>query len=91
MNKLIKKPIIHIQQCWDFSTDGCSNSPDFNFKDCCKTHDFHYRNFDITRFEADKELLKCIKKKGWKVLPYVYYYAVRLFGWMSWNKNKNKK
>jgi hypothetical protein len=70
-----------------FSYDGCSAVPDFNFgADCCGEHDFHYQDKNISRAEADKRLRECIQKKGYIVLPWVYWAGVRLFGGMFWNK-----
>lgn len=71
-------------------TDGCSNSPDFTFSECCIEHDINYRkNPDqITRSEADKRLRQCIGEHGLIVLPWLYWAAVRLFGRKSWNGGK---
>jgi hypothetical protein len=76
--------------------DGCSDSPDLFYTDCCDEHDIAYRTgFDedgseITRAQADKQLFECMKKAGktpvvgrWLV-PAIYYGAVRLFGSGSW-------
>ncbi len=65
--------------------DGCTASPDFNFTDCCNVHDEDYGAAKITRWQADKKLRQCISKKGvgfykFKVLPWVYWGSVRVFG-----------
>ncbi len=79
----------------DLSNDGCSNAPDFNFKECCVEHDFYYRNDEgitgVSRSEADKRLRKCMQKK-WKLplMPWIYWGAVRVSGWWPWNKNQKK-
>lgn len=67
------------------ASDGCTNSPDFNFTRCCEEHDYHYSRHDITRAEADKILRKCIQRK-WKgiLLPWIYWGAVRIFGRRHW-------
>ena len=72
----------------DWSTDGCTASPDFNFTGCCEDHDFSYRNAAISRRQADRRLRACIRSKGWVLLPWVYWIAVRLFGWRAYNWDK---
>lgn len=43
-----------------FGSDGCTSSPDLNFRTCCEEHDYHYRSGDISRSQADKRLRQCI-------------------------------
>ncbi len=75
----------------DLTNDGCSNAPDLNFKDCCHEHDFYYRNpkeiTGVSRAEADRRLRKCISRR-WKLplMPWIYWSATRMFGWIPWNK-----
>ncbi len=74
-----------------YSYDGCTGVPDFDFgQDCCGEHDFHYQDNDITRAEADRRLRKCIQKKGYIILPWVYWLGVRIFGGQYWNKKQNE-
>jgi hypothetical protein len=62
-------------------SDGCTNSPDFNFYECCAEHDWHYsKNSDYPRFLADLELALCIIKAGHPALAILYFYSVRKFG-----------
>jgi hypothetical protein len=65
-----------------FTTDGCTLSPDGNWFDCCLEHDFAYWKGGTSeeRKAADKKLRECMRAKGYYVLPWVYYYGVRLFG-----------
>jgi hypothetical protein len=67
-----------------FGSDGCTKSPDLNFRSCCEEHDYHYRSGDIPRSEADKKLRQCIRSRGWIVTPWVYWLMVRLFGRSSY-------
>ena len=73
----------------DFTTDGCTGAPDFSFKACCVEHEYYYRNpqelTGVSRSEADCRLRKCIAKKCGSV-AWIYWGAVRLFGWIPWNK-----
>lgn len=71
-------------------TDGCTLSPDFDFKECCDWHDVRYRENPerITRAEADRALRVCIRGKGYVVLPWAYWGAVRLFGWAFWRRSR---
>ncbi|MGX7825023.1 phospholipase [Actinokineospora sp. 24-640] len=80
----------------DWSTDGCSNSPDnpfgFNFVRACHRHDFGYRNYkrqsrftESTRLTIDNKFksdLYTICGTNWscKRTADVYYSAVRQFG-----------
>ncbi len=74
-----------------FTYDGCTAVPDFNFgTDCCGEHDYHYQDGEVSRAEADKRLRQCIQKKGYVVLPWVYWLGVRLFG-RNYYKNSQGK
>ncbi|WP_424185571.1 phospholipase [Actinokineospora sp. G85] len=80
----------------DWSSDGCSNSPDnpfgFNFVKACYRHDFGYRNYkrqsrftEANRLRIDnnfKEDLYEICAGNWSCnrTADVYYSAVRQFG-----------
>jgi phospholipase A2-like protein len=80
----------------DWSSDGCSNSPDnpfgFNFVKACYRHDFGYRNYkrqgrfnETTRLSVDnnfKDDLYEICAGNWACnrTADVYYAAVRQFG-----------
>ena len=80
----------------NLESDGCSNAPDLNFRGCCNEHDYYYRNSEewtgVSRAEADKRLRKCIQRK-WKLFftPWIYWGAVRMFGWMPWRKKGENK
>lgn len=63
-----------------FKFDGCTSSPDLNFIDCCNRHDYDYQNMSMSRARADKRLRQCMSKRGWIVLPWLYWAAVRVFG-----------
>jgi hypothetical protein len=67
-----------------YGTDGCTASPDLNFRDCCEEHDYYYRSGEVSRAEADKRLRKCIQQRGWLVTPWLYWLGVRLFGRSSY-------
>jgi|SRR5437763_761669 len=80
----------------DWSSDGCSDSPDqpfgFNFLPGCYRHDFGYRNYkkqgrfnETTRKSIDDNFyadLKgiCGSNAACKATAWVYYQAVRKFG-----------
>ena len=75
-----------------FKYDGCTAVPDFDFgSDCCGEHDYHYQANDSTRAEADKRLRECIQKKGYIVLPWIYWLGVRIFGKQYWKAKQNAK
>lgn len=62
--------------------DYCTHAPDLNFgTTCCKQHDLDYEDSSpLSRAEADARLRKCISDKGYIVLPWIYWIAVRIFG-----------
>lgn len=68
--------------------DGCTMSPDGNWRECCDEHDYHYMARDVSRFEADKRLGQCISRRGFPVFGVLYFMAVRVFGAGFWNKAK---
>ena len=45
---------------------GCSYTPDFNFSDCCLSHDELYEKggTEWDRYIADLQLCECIKEHG---------------------------
>lgn len=78
-------------------SDGCTGVPDFEFTECCVYHDIAYDN-GMSRFKADLDLFLCMrntlitnnKNKGLKrLLPYVFFIGVRIFGKNHFKKNKN--
>jgi len=75
----------YIKQAIDFISDGCTYSPDFDFYHCCEEHDWYYHTGDISRKIADKKLRECIRKKGYIILPWIYWAAVRAFGRRRYN------
>lgn len=85
MKEELKKIPGAVREVIDWSTDGCSAAPDLNFTECCEDHDFAYRNGLIPRRYADKHLRECMRDRGWKVLPWIYWVAVRAFGWRAYN------
>lgn len=78
----------------ELSSDGCTMAPDLNFRGCCEQHDMYYSTDVINRWEADKLLRLCIKSKGYPILSWVYWIAVRMFGWVPYyfgNSAKRRK
>lgn len=72
-----------------FKYDGCTAVPDFDFgSDCCGEHDYYYQSKSLSRSEADRKLRECIRKKGYVVLPWVFWLGVRVFGKFWWWKRK---
>lgn len=80
---------------WALKGDGCSKVPDFHYRCCCDEHDIHYRTgmtIDgqrLTRKEADQHFLKCMQNRGGVLLPYIYYFGVRLFGENAWDRDRS--
>jgi hypothetical protein len=79
-----------------FISDGCTCSPDFDIGYCCQMHDYLYWRGGKwgQKKVADKLLCKCIRRHGqergqatrYHILAVIYYFAVRLAGWLFWRK-----
>ena len=69
-----------------FTTDGCTLAPNFNFRECCEEHDQDYAKYHRTseknRAKSDRKLRLCIKCKGWAALSWIYWFFVRILGWI---------
>ncbi|MDH5573265.1 MAG: phospholipase, partial [Gammaproteobacteria bacterium] len=67
-------------------SDGCTMSPDLDFRDCCEMHDMIIRFNQCDRKHADTLLKKCIRQKKrrkifkllFKPVAYIYYLGVRM-------------
>lgn len=70
------------QELYPFVSDGCSLSPDVNFRCCCVTHDLAYwkGGSRLERYRADEDLRRCIAGYGHEFLSYLYFYGVRIGG-----------
>lgn len=71
-------------------SNHCTLFPDGNWADCCYSHDVAYVRQTVSRKEADRKLLDCVKAKC-KVIGVIMYAGVRLFGWYFWNKHTRRK
>lgn len=69
----------------DFKSDGCSQWPDGDYRDCCEAHDldYYYGGTAADRKAADKRLYKCVRDKGHKVNAVVMFLGVRI-GAIQW-------
>jgi hypothetical protein len=72
----------------------CTGVPDrivFSVSECCMEHDKDYSS-EISKFEADKKLFKCMFNKKAYITSFIYFLGVSLFG-HSYHKKaqKNKK
>jgi len=61
--------------------NGCTMAPDFNFTDCCDSHDECYCA-QTGRSGCDSTLKDCIEDAGHPVLACLYWAGVRAFGWL---------
>jgi hypothetical protein len=84
----------HLRAIVQLNSDGCTLAPDLNIRRCCERHDYYYRHSgkfrycSVTRREADRLLLDCMQAQDYRFLAWVYWAAVRLFGWWFWNANR---
>ena len=65
--------------------NNCTLFPEGTWSDCCAKHDTAYLTKGGSRWDADKELNKCVKKKC-KVVAAVMWLGVRVAGWYWWKK-----
>jgi len=66
--------------------------PDGKYGKAAVIHDYCYRTACYGRKRSDEiflEGMKVLKVKKWKYTS--MYYAVRLFGWWGWYKNKRRR
>lgn len=73
--------------------DGCTRVANFDFGyDCCGEHDFHYQLDDETksRASADADLRRCIIKKGYPFIAWMYWIGVRCVGWKFYRRKQNE-
>lgn len=68
-----------------FTDDGCSCSPDLNFRQCCYDHDraYYHGGSKEQRQRADEKFRQCIRDKDHSILDDVYYIGVRI-GAVPW-------
>lgn len=77
--------------------DGCSGGVtwfykkflgrDIRFRYCCDEHDVAYYEGGSSKDRriADKRFRQCIAERGHTVKSWIFYSAVRAFGWLYWN------
>ncbi len=99
MGEKMKKVAGAPKAAWEaaarYTTDGCSFALNLNFRECCVQHDYdyaeHHRESEKKRSELDKKLRICIKCRGWFLVAWLYYAAIRVFGWIPyWIKERRK-
>jgi len=75
--------------------DYCTMAPDklfgYDLSGCCAQHDKDYAEQTKTRLQADRDLLWCINRVAPAFVGYVYFWAVRLVGWIFWSIHKLRK
>lgn len=55
-----------------------------NWTKCCAKHDRRYENKRLTKYQADKLLYRCVKRKSNAFIASVYFTGVTLFGWWAY-------
>ena len=64
----------------------------WDWKECCIKHDYMYINNKLhnrTKWEVDKELFKCVRKKTCLLFASVMWLGNATFSWVAWNMYKN--
>ncbi len=83
--------------------DGCTSAPDLWYADCCARHDADYTTGTdetgrrISRAAADARFRACMQRTAAplpisrRLLPWVYWAAVRVFGWRHWKRQSDEQ
>jgi len=80
---------VYSQKTWEhplppneFTSDGCSCWPDYEWIDCCVEHDAIYwmGGTREERKQADIALQKCVSQKGHILIGKIMYYGARIGG-----------
>jgi len=67
--------------CW---FDSCCG---MDWSNCSKFHDRRYNNKRLTRYQADKLLYRCVKRKSNTFIASLMFLGVRAFGWYFYKKD----
>ncbi len=70
--------------------DNCTLYPEGTWTECCARHDRRYENKRLSKWQADKLLYRCVKKKSSKVNAAIMWLGVTLFGWFAYYRATNK-
>ena len=67
--------------------EQCSFVPDLDVGECCADHDIAYQigGSETDRGDADLAFRTCIRSEGRPIVAFIYYWGVRLFGWLFFN------
>ena len=66
--------------------DHCTLSPEGNWAECCKRHDRRYENKRLTKWQADKLLYRCVKRKSNAFIGSLFFIGVTIGGHWSYYK-----
>ena len=70
---------------------GCTLFPDHGIGPCCERHDRAYARANLSRSEADRDLLLCGVQSGHPWRAIVAFIGVRMFGWVRWYQLRHKQ
>lgn len=70
---------------------SCTGAPEFKFKACCDQHDIAYSlgGGEAERAFSDYKFLECMIAKRPVILAFIYFFTVRVFGWIFYRYNSN--
>jgi hypothetical protein len=66
--------------------DYCTLWLEGNWCKCCKRHDRRYTRKGLSKFQADKLLFRCVKRKAGWFMASLMFTGVTLFGWYPYFK-----
>ena len=75
-------------------SEHCTLWPDklgsMDYSQCCKRHDRRYENKRLSKYQADKLLYRCVRRKSNKLNAAVMFIGVTLFGHFSYYRAQFK-
>ena len=66
--------------------NNCTLFPEGGWTECCERHDKRYENKRLNRYQADKLLFRCVKRKSNVIIAGIMFAGVRTFGWYFYKK-----
>ena len=83
----IEEPQTGVHVLHEYLGEQCSFVPDLDVGFCCGAHDEAYAigGTERDRRQADRTFFRCILNEGRPLVASIYYFGVRMFGWLFFN------
>ena len=70
--------------------NNCTLFPEGNWTECCARHDRRYENKRLSKYQADKLLYRCVKRKSNIAVASIMFIGVTLFGHYNYWKAQHE-